>query len=673
MELTTQLVMHVIVYMKRHFTFLFSSLFTTYDHSIYSCAMEWAADAGLVADAHTWRRRLRRAAIDAADAASALDAATADTAVAATDDATAVDAAAAAAGNVSLSAAAARQREMLRVYASALTPYQAMFLTLDDADVFVDTRNDDDDDDDDDGGDGDCNIRDSDKTDERHGARARAAHVRVLQAVAAATSARAVRAAAELAAPLRGLPSLSLSSSLSSSSSSSPLVIAFLSSDFNDHCFGDLVADMFRHFDCTQTRVYALCTAPPKAATATATSTATKTATAMMTATATSTKNDVDSVRGRIVAALNRQPLPPDDNDNDNNADDDDDDDDVGDGDGSDGHFFRRIGGVDDTAAARLIKSLGVSVIIDCNGHTRGHRHTLLALRPARVCVTWLGFAGTTAAPYVDYVVVDEHLAPSPTTATPSTTLTTTTTAVAAAAEPLHVSLPASLFTERIIRMRHCYQVNSHASLYADTLIHTFIDCDDDAGVVDEGGGKSGSGTEDSGDGGSDARAAVNDAVAARRAALREQAGLTDACANAFVFCNFDRCCKWTVATLQRWGRLLFWCRNAVIYLTRPPPTTMTTPATTMATTMTACESAIVRLMFDAAVAAAKATTSSTTAGTTLADNDAASLTFAAFAHRVVFVGAIAPKARFLNRLALCDLWLDTGGYGAHTVSWHRQ
>jgi protein O-GlcNAc transferase len=62
--------------------------------------------------------------------------------------------------------------------------------------------------------------------------------------------------------------------------------------------------------------------------------------------------------------------------------------------------------------AAARIRADGVDVLVDLAGHTQGARMGLLALRPARVQATYLGFAGTTGAPFVDYLVGDGFVTP---------------------------------------------------------------------------------------------------------------------------------------------------------------------------------------------------------------------------------------------------------------------
>ena len=71
-----------------------------------------------------------------------------------------------------------------------------------------------------------------------------------------------------------------------------------------------------------------------------------------------------------------------------------------------------RIGSLDDTTAARLIAGLGIDVLVDLQGLTNGARPQILALRPAPVQVSYLGFPGTCALPGVDWIVADRFVMP---------------------------------------------------------------------------------------------------------------------------------------------------------------------------------------------------------------------------------------------------------------------
>jgi predicted O-linked N-acetylglucosamine transferase (SPINDLY family) len=61
---------------------------------------------------------------------------------------------------------------------------------------------------------------------------------------------------------------------------------------------------------------------------------------------------------------------------------------------------------------AHIIRQLEIDVVIDLNGYTSGSRLEILAMRPAPVQMTYLGFPGTLGLPYVDYLIADSHTVP---------------------------------------------------------------------------------------------------------------------------------------------------------------------------------------------------------------------------------------------------------------------
>jgi protein O-GlcNAc transferase len=63
-------------------------------------------------------------------------------------------------------------------------------------------------------------------------------------------------------------------------------------------------------------------------------------------------------------------------------------------------------------SVAQQLRALEVDILVDLNGHTKDDNFDILCHRPASVQVSWLGYAGTTAAPFVDHLVVDTVVAP---------------------------------------------------------------------------------------------------------------------------------------------------------------------------------------------------------------------------------------------------------------------
>ncbi|WP_238455694.1 O-linked N-acetylglucosamine transferase, SPINDLY family protein [Azohydromonas lata] len=70
------------------------------------------------------------------------------------------------------------------------------------------------------------------------------------------------------------------------------------------------------------------------------------------------------------------------------------------------------IAGLSDEAAAQLIASQGIDILVDLQGLTSGARPTILAHRPAPVQVSYLGFPGTCGLPGVDWVIADHYVMP---------------------------------------------------------------------------------------------------------------------------------------------------------------------------------------------------------------------------------------------------------------------
>ena len=74
------------------------------------------------------------------------------------------------------------------------------------------------------------------------------------------------------------------------------------------------------------------------------------------------------------------------------------------------------VHGLSDQQTADAIRARGIDVLIDMHGLSSGARPGILALRPARFIGTYLGFIGTTALPWVDFVVTDRWTLPEATT-----------------------------------------------------------------------------------------------------------------------------------------------------------------------------------------------------------------------------------------------------------------
>ena len=91
--------------------------------------------------------------------------------------------------------------------------------------------------------------------------------------------------------------------------------------------------------------------------------------------------------------------------------------------------------------AAKRIYQDHIDILVDLNGHTKGNRMEICALRPAPVQVTYLGFPGTTGADFFDYMITDKIVTPRK---------------------------HARWYSENFAYMPHCYQVNDHTQAISE-------------------------------------------------------------------------------------------------------------------------------------------------------------------------------------------------------------
>lgn len=94
---------------------------------------------------------------------------------------------------------------------------------------------------------------------------------------------------------------------------------------------------------------------------------------------------------------------------------------------------FVDLHGMTDRQAAQRIRDDGVEILVDLQGHTRGQRQAILAMRPAPVQVNFLGYPGSTGADFMDYIIGDPFVTP--------------------------VDL-ASLYSEKLAQLPLCFQPN---------------------------------------------------------------------------------------------------------------------------------------------------------------------------------------------------------------------
>jgi protein O-GlcNAc transferase len=144
---------------------------------------------------------------------------------------------------------------------------------------------------------------------------------------------------------------------------------------------------------------------------------------------------------------------------------------------------------VGDCEAAKLLHGLQVDIAVDLKGYTTDQRPEILSYRPAPVQVNYLGYPGTLGAHFIDYVIADEIVVPFDQQA---------------------------FFTEKIVHLPNCYQVNDSKR------------------------------------------------VIALKTPSRQEAGLPE---EGFVFCCFNDNYKITAAMFEIWMRLLGSVPGSVLWL----------------------------------------------------------------------------------------------------------
>lgn len=74
--------------------------------------------------------------------------------------------------------------------------------------------------------------------------------------------------------------------------------------------------------------------------------------------------------------------------------------------------LWRITDGLGDAELAGVIEQDQIDILVDLSGYTAGNRLLVFARKPAPVQVSWLGYFNTTGMQAMDYLIVDEHLAP---------------------------------------------------------------------------------------------------------------------------------------------------------------------------------------------------------------------------------------------------------------------
>ncbi|MDI4654973.1 tetratricopeptide repeat protein [Xanthobacter autotrophicus] len=108
------------------------------------------------------------------------------------------------------------------------------------------------------------------------------------------------------------------------------------------------------------------------------------------------------------------------------------------------------------SAIAEEVAALGIDVFVDLMGHTSGERLAAFADHPAPVQVNFLGYPGTSGAPFMDYVIADPVVVPFS---------------------------DAAYFTEKIVHLPDCYQPNDSDLPVGERPTRTDCGLPDDAFV----------------------------------------------------------------------------------------------------------------------------------------------------------------------------------------------
>ncbi len=75
---------------------------------------------------------------------------------------------------------------------------------------------------------------------------------------------------------------------------------------------------------------------------------------------------------------------------------------------------FHDLAGATPKHSAEYIRRLEIDLLVELNGHTQNQSFDILRRKPAPIQASWLGYAGTTGAPYIDHLIADRVVAPNP-------------------------------------------------------------------------------------------------------------------------------------------------------------------------------------------------------------------------------------------------------------------
>jgi predicted O-linked N-acetylglucosamine transferase (SPINDLY family) len=127
--------------------------------------------------------------------------------------------------------------------------------------------------------------------------------------------------------------------------------VAYSSTDFRDHVLSDAIAGCFEHHDRSRFQTTAISLGP----------------------------DDGSVMRQRLTAAFDR---------------------------------FIDVQAISDFEVAKLLRQLEIDIVIDLNGNSGDCRVGIFAQRPAPVQVSFLGYPGTMALPFFEYIIADPVVIP---------------------------------------------------------------------------------------------------------------------------------------------------------------------------------------------------------------------------------------------------------------------
>lgn len=71
------------------------------------------------------------------------------------------------------------------------------------------------------------------------------------------------------------------------------------------------------------------------------------------------------------------------------------------------GHLWFNIQTLSSQQIAHVIRSHSIDILVELAGHTAGNKLDVLALRPAPIQVSYVGYPNTTGLPTIDYRITD--------------------------------------------------------------------------------------------------------------------------------------------------------------------------------------------------------------------------------------------------------------------------